>query len=189
VRGAVVVTLLVIAAVASAISPVGAVADGGGAAVDGAGDGGVDSGVDSGVGSGASVGGFRYRPPVDRPVIDPFRPPSNPYGPGNRGLEYDTVPGEPVRVIGAGVVAFAGWVAGRGVVSVEHPDGLRSSLTGLESVALRRGDVVAAGTVAGSAGDRLHLGVRRSGRYVDPAALFATEERPRHAVLVPVPSA
>ena len=27
-------------------------------------------------------------PPVDAPVLDPFRAPAGPYGPGNRGIEY-----------------------------------------------------------------------------------------------------
>ena len=34
-------------------------------------------------------------PPVSAPVIDPFRLPFGPYGPGNRGLEYATRPGQP----------------------------------------------------------------------------------------------
>ena len=35
-----------------------------------------------------------YQPPVDAPVTDPFRPPLTPYGPGNRGIDYATVPGD-----------------------------------------------------------------------------------------------
>lgn len=173
--------LLVVVHGALVAAPAGAVADAGA----GRGGGAAGRGVDSG----GSAGAPRYRPPVDRPVADPFRPPANPYGPGNRGLDYATEPGDVVRVIGAGVVAFAGWVAGRGVVSVEHPDGLRSSLTGLESISLRRGQIVDAGTPAGTAGTRMHLGVRRSGRYIDPASLFVVGAPPRHAVLVPVPPA
>src|SRR2546426_469687 len=38
-----------------------------------------------------------YRPPVEAPVTDPFRPPLTPYGPGNRGIEYATVPGASVH--------------------------------------------------------------------------------------------
>lgn len=129
----------------------------------------------------------RYSPPVDAPVIDPFRPPSTPYGPGNRGLEYATGPGAQARAIGAGQVVFAGPVAGRGVVTVEHPDGLRSSLTGLATISTRAGELVSAGQVLGTTAAVLHLGVRRDGRYIDPATLFAVEGPPRHAVLVPVP--
>ena len=40
-----------------------------------------------------------YVPPVDAPVVDPFRPPAGPYGAGNRGLEYGTRPGTEVRAV------------------------------------------------------------------------------------------
>ena len=133
---------------------------------------------------GPQAGPARYRPPVEGPVVDPFRPPAGPYGPGNRGLEYATEAGTPASAIGAGVVVFAGPVAGRGVVSVVHPDGLRSSLTGLVAVLVRTGQVVGPGTTVGTTGTRLHLGVRVRDRYIDPAQLFGTG-RPRHAVLVP----
>jgi len=128
-----------------------------------------------------------YAPPVDAPVIDPFRPPATPYGPGNRGLEYATGPGLEARAIGAGRVTFAGQVAGRGVVTVEHADGLRSSLTGLTSISVRAGEQVAGGQVLGTTAAALHLGVRRDGAYIDPASLFAVGGPPRHAVLVEVP--
>ena len=127
----------------------------------------------------------RYQPPVLRPVVDPFRAPAGPYGPGNRGLEYATLPGDVAGAIGPGVVVFAGDVGGRGVVSVIHPDGLRSALTGLAGVTARPGQVVVAGTPLGTAGPLLHLGVRDGDRYVDPALLFGPPSRPRHAILVP----
>lgn len=129
----------------------------------------------------------RYRPPVDAPVSDPFRPPSGPYGPGNRGLEYATSPGSHARAVGDGVVSFSGSVAGRWVVSIVHPDGLRSSLTGLASTSVQVGDSVACGDVVGVTNASLHLGFRRGEEYIDPSLLFADGEPPRHAVLVPVP--
>src|SRR5699024_4022539 len=54
------------------------------------------------------TGAGRYSPPVDAPVIDPFRPPSRPFGPGNRGLTYGVAPLTPVRAAGDGEVVFAG---------------------------------------------------------------------------------
>ena len=132
------------------------------------------------------MGSTGYRPPVDRPVTDPFRAPAGPYGAGNRGLEYATAPGDVAGAIGPGVVAFAGPVAGRMVVSVVHPDGLRSSLTGLASVSVTVGQLVRTGDALGLAGSVLHLGVRDGDRYLDPASLFASA-RPRHAILVPDP--
>ncbi len=71
----------------------------------------------------------------------------------------------------AGTVAFAGRVAGRGVVSVDHPGGLRTTY---EPVAARvsRGDGSRRGTVAGPAraaapshclpATCLHWGLRRA---------------------------
>lgn len=150
------------------------------AVVDG---GGRPSPTAPGGGRPSPVGAQGYSPPVDAPVVDPFRLPLGHYGPGNRGLEYRTAPGTPVRAIGGGRVAFAGAVAGRLVVSIDHPDGLRSSVVGLAVVSVRVGQVVSAREVVGSAGPTLHLGVRRDGRYLDPATLFS---RRGPARLVPV---
>ncbi len=124
-----------------------------------------------------------YRPPVDAPVVDHFRLPDGHYGAGNRGLEYGTSPGQSVRAINAGRVSFSGPVAGRISVSIRHPDGRVSSLTGLEVAVVVRGELVARGAVVGTAGARTHLGVREDGRYVDPAPLLCVGRR--RAVLVP----
>ena len=115
-----------------------------------------------------------YRPPVDAPVVDGFRLPNGPYGAGNRGLEYDTVPGQAVRAIGDGLVVFAGPVAGVRYVTVLHPDGLRSSYGYLAELLVTAGERIVIGQVVGTAGERLHLGVRSGGTYLDPAALFTT---------------
>ena len=118
----------------------------------------------------------RYVPPVDAPVVDPFRPPANRFGAGNRGLTYDLPSGTPVRAAAAGQVTFAGTVAGTRHVTVLHPDGLRTSYSFLESVGVQRGDAVAQGDVLGTAGAGFHLGVRSGDAYLDPAALFAGVE-------------
>lgn len=115
-----------------------------------------------------------YRPPTDAPVLDPFRPPPEPWLPGNRGIEYATSAGATLVAIGPGVVAFAGPVAGRLVVSILHPDGLRSALTGVAAVDVDVGDRVWAGAPVAVAGERTHLGVRRGEAYLDPASLWGT---------------
>ena len=115
-----------------------------------------------------------YRPPIAAPVVDGFRLPDGPYGPGNRGLEYATSPGTPVRAIGAGLVVWAGPVAGNTAVTILHPDGLRSSYSYLAEARVKAGERVTAGAVVGIAGERLHLGVRANGAYLDPATLFTT---------------
>lgn len=125
----------------------------------------------------------RYDPPVQAPVVDPFRPPLDRFGPGNRGLEYGTRPGQPVRAIGDGRVAFAGQVGGRLVISIDHPDGLRSSLVGLAGLRVGVGEWVRRGQVVAHAAGSLHLGVRRDGVYLDPASLFGPTGP---AILVPI---
>lgn len=125
-----------------------------------------------------------YRPPTDAPVRDPFRPPPQPWLPGNRGIEYDTAMGALVTAIGPGRVSFAGPVARRLVVTVVHPDGLRSSYTGLAGLAVHRGDRVAGGQIVGLAAGPFHLGVRRGERYLDPASLWGRPVGGGRVVLV-----
>ncbi|HET6954462.1 MAG TPA: peptidoglycan DD-metalloendopeptidase family protein [Acidimicrobiales bacterium] len=114
-----------------------------------------------------------YVPPVDAPVIDPFRPPAGPYGAGNRGLEYGTEPGAPVRASAAGTVTFAGPVGGSLHVTVAHPDGVRTSYSFLATVTVVLGQQVVQGDVVGVAGGPFHFGARRGDAYFDPASLFS----------------
>lgn len=136
---------------------------------------------------GPATGPLVYTAPVDAPVVDRFRPPATPYGAGNRGWEYATTPGTAVRAAAEGTVSFAGPVAGRLVVTVAHPDGLRTSYTDLATIAVRAGRSVAGGEVVGTAGARLHVGVRRGDTYLDPAAILP-EPRATGEVPDPVPS-
>ena len=109
-----------------------------------------------------------FRPPVDAPVADPYRPPQDPYGPGNRGIEYDTDPGQVVRAAAAGTVVFAGAVAGSLHVTLDHGGGVVSSYSHLQRIGVRSGAVVAPGQAVGITGERLHFSVRVDGDYVDP---------------------
>ena len=113
-----------------------------------------------------------FRPPVDAPVTDPFRPPEDPYGPGNRGVEYDTAPGDVVRAAASGTVVFAGAVAGTLHVTVDHGGGLVSSYSYLQRLSVRIGADVDQGAVIGVAGERLHFSVRLEGTYTDPAGFI-----------------
>ncbi len=114
-----------------------------------------------------------HAPPVDAPIADPFRPPAGPYGSGNRGLDYDTTPGDVVRASAAGTVVFAGPVAGALHVTVRHADGVRTSYSFLQDVSTTVGATVAAGDAVGTAGEHLHFGARVGDAYFDPAALFS----------------
>jgi hypothetical protein len=124
-----------------------------------------------------------YRPPVDAEVTDPFRPPTHPYGPGHRGLEYGSAPGAAVHATADGKVVFAGLVAGTRHVTVLHPDGLRTTVSYLRSIAVVVGQEVARGQVLGTADGPLLLTARQGDRYLDPASLFA--DGPPRVWLVP----
>ncbi len=123
---------------------------------------------------------FGWPLPVPHPVVRPFTAPASPYGPGHRGVDLAGKVGAPVYAAGDGVVVFAGPVAGRGVVSVEHDGGLRTTYEPLV-VHVTTGQRVAAGAVvglllpghAGCAGVCLHWGARRGEEYLDPLVLLA----------------
>jgi len=119
-----------------------------------------------------SVAPARYRPPIDAPPVDRFRLPDGPYASGNRGWEYRGVMGAPVRAAGGGVVAFAGMIGGRRFVSIDHPDGLRTTYSWMARIGAHVGELVDRDTVVGVAGTVFHFGVLRGGAYVDPAMLF-----------------
>jgi murein DD-endopeptidase MepM/ murein hydrolase activator NlpD len=119
--------------------------------------------------------------PLDpRPsVVGLFEAPDSPYGAGNRGVDLAGSVGQTVFAIGAGVVTFAGVLAGRGVVVVAHGR-LRSTYEPV-SAAVADGDTVSGGQPIGvlaSVGSHcppdacLHLGVIRGSVYVDPLSLL-----------------
>jgi murein DD-endopeptidase MepM/ murein hydrolase activator NlpD len=121
-----------------------------------------------------------------------FRAPPNPYGRGHRGVDLVGSVGRPVLAARAGTVVFAGPIGGRGVVSVDHDDGLRTTYEPLRPV-VRAGAVVRAGDVLGllepghpgcAEAACLHWGVRRGlQEYLDPLVLV----RPPEVRLLPVP--
>lgn len=114
-----------------------------------------------------------YVLPVDVAVADPFRAPEHPYGPGNRGIEYDTAGGEVVRAAAPGEVTFAGWVAGERFVTVLHADRLRTTYGRLADLDVVLGAPVEAGEALGRAGPEFIWTARLGDAYVDPAVLLA----------------
>lgn len=124
-------------------------------------------------------------------VLRAFRPPLERWAPGHRGVDLAAGPGQQVLAPAAGTVAFAGFVVDRGVLTITHPNGLRSSIEPVTPV-VSVGDVVARGQpvarVAAASShcpgsSCLHWGVRRSERYLDPLALLF---RPPPSVLLPL---
>lgn len=98
--------------------------------------------------------------------------------------------GDAVHAPGPGVVTFSGRVVDRGVVTITHPDGLRSSLEPVSDTPpvgtqVVTGEVVGVLASGGHCGQRdcVHWGVRRGDTYVDPLSLF--EVGP--IVLLPIP--
>jgi murein DD-endopeptidase MepM/ murein hydrolase activator NlpD len=124
--------------------------------------------------------GYRWPHDGTPAVVRGFAPPPEPWLPGHRGVDLAAAPGATVRAAGAGVVFFAGTVAGRGVVSVQHPDGLRTTYEPVEASVVAGAAVVAGAPlgvlVAGHPGCPvaacLHWGLRRGDAYLDPLALL-----------------
>jgi murein DD-endopeptidase MepM/ murein hydrolase activator NlpD len=119
--------------------------------------------------AGPALAGACWLPPVDAPVVDPFRPPPCTWCAGNRGIEYGTPSGADVRAVAAGEVTFSATVAGERYVVVRHADGRRTTYGGLASSSLRAGDAVAAGVIVGTTAGHLHFGLRDGDTYIDPA--------------------
>ncbi|MDQ3574948.1 MAG: M23 family metallopeptidase [Actinomycetota bacterium] len=121
----------------------------------------------------------RHQPPVEGTVVDVFRQPPSPFGPGNRGIDYATLPGTVVRASADGEVVFAAAVGGRLHVVVRHGDGLRTSYSFLAAVSVSRGDRVTVGQEVGRAGSTVHFGARRGDAYIDPLTLFSAPGQAR----------
>jgi murein DD-endopeptidase MepM/ murein hydrolase activator NlpD len=126
-----------------------------------------------------ATGGYVPPLPGQLHVLRPFDPPSTPYGPGHLGVDLRAEPLELVRAAGAGIVRFAGQVAGRGVVVIGHADGIRTEYEPVQP-SVHMGDRLRAGQPIGilrgrhrgCAGVCLHWGARRGDTYVDPLGLL-----------------
>ena len=117
-----------------------------------------------------------HDPPVVAPIVDPFRPPPQPWLPGNRGLEYGPTTGQTVRASADGVVTFAGPVAGNLFVTVRHDPALRTTVGFLANVLVASGEPVTRGQPIAVAGETLHFTARHNGTYIDPESLFVRYE-------------
>ncbi|MFE3541344.1 M23 family metallopeptidase [Nocardia sp. NPDC059177] len=136
--------------------------------------------------SAAEIGEFgwplRPRPSVERR----FDKPEQNWLPGHRGVDLAAVEGQVVSAAGAGIVVFAGEVAGKPVVSIDHSGGLRTTYEPVAArvtvgARVRRGEPIGT-VVAGHEGCPvaacLHWGARREAgehsrrEYVDPLGLL-----------------
>ncbi|MDQ0102047.1 murein DD-endopeptidase MepM/ murein hydrolase activator NlpD [Paenarthrobacter nicotinovorans] len=123
-------------------------------------------------------------------VLRTFDPPDKPWLSGHRGVDLGPRPdGGQVTAPSDGVVAFAGVVVDRPVLTIDHGDGLRSSFEPVAS-SLKQGDHVAKGQTVGTlqpghcgSTTCLHWGVRRGEEYLNPLG-FVSDLRP--SVLLPL---
>src|SRR5947199_3606175 len=90
--------------------------------------------------------------PVRGPVIRGFEPPPDPYSAGHRGIDIAAPFGSPLHAAQDGTVAFAGSVAGSLFISIDHPDGVRTTYSWLSAVTVTKGQTVTRGQVIGSTG-------------------------------------
>jgi murein DD-endopeptidase MepM/ murein hydrolase activator NlpD len=130
---------------------------------------------------------WRWPVSQDVRVVRPFAAPPHRYGAGHRGVDLAANQG-PVLAPASGVIAFAGVVVDRPLLTIDHGDGL---VTTLEPVAtdLAVGDAVVAGQALGelasgghAAPGAVHFGVRLHGEYINPLLLLGGVPR---AVLLP----
>jgi murein DD-endopeptidase MepM/ murein hydrolase activator NlpD len=119
-------------------------------------------------------------------IVEPYEAPAHEYGPGHRGI--DLAASGPLRAPADGVVAFAGPVAGRGVLTIDHGDGLVTTFepvdTGLRpgTAVTRAAEVAVPATGGHTAPGAVHFGVRLDGDYINPLLMLGGIPR---AVLLP----
>lgn len=110
-------------------------------------------------------------------VVKPFDPPEERWLPGHRGVDLAGYTYAPVRAVAEGTVTYSGSIAGIGIVSVTHPDGIRSTYQPVTE-RIEEGQQVSGGERLGYLGaigshcllrTCLHLGaVRGEDDYLDP---------------------
>ncbi|NQE67729.1 uncharacterized protein NG2371_02183 [Nocardia gamkensis] len=121
------------------------------------------------------------RPAVERH----FDKPAQNWLPGHRGVDLAGIEGQAVLAAGEGIVVFAGAVADKPVVSIEHPGGLRTTYEPVRAevpVGRRVGRGTRIGTLESGHpgcvtaclhwGARAEGGRRRTREYLDPLGLL-----------------
>ena len=128
----------------------------------------------------APSAGFAW-PLFPRPmVLRPFEQPMNQWSAGHRGTDLLTAVGQPVLSAGEGIVAFSGVVAGRGVITVRHSGGLRTTYEPIDermasgTVVQRGGRIGVVSPTAGHCAPQtcVHWGAISGQTYRDPLSLL-----------------
>ncbi len=125
-------------------------------------------------------------------IVRGFVAPASPYGAGHRGIDLAAAPGTLVTAPADGTVLWAGRIVDRGVVSIDHGGGIRSSVEPVEPLVVRgqpvrRGEPIARVATGGTHPPGvLHLGARTAAGYVSPLTFLGGLQR---AVLLPLDGA
>jgi murein DD-endopeptidase MepM/ murein hydrolase activator NlpD len=132
--------------------------------------------------------------PIAGAVITRFEPPEVSWGSGHRGVDLAGTPGEIVSAAADGTVTYAGVLAGRGVVVVDH--GVVRTTYEPVAATVATGDEVSRGQPIGrlQAGHAscpgttcLHWGLREGDAYLDPLLLLGPSIRLLPASASPLP--
>lgn len=130
-----------------------------------------------------------WRPPTGSVrLIDAYTAPVDRFSRGHRGVDLASEAGAVLRAPAAGVVAFAGKVVDRVVITVDHGDGYVTTLEPVDQplpvgATVRMGDPLArAGRGGHSPPGSVHFGVRLHGEYLNPLLMIGGGLR---AVLLP----
>jgi murein DD-endopeptidase MepM/ murein hydrolase activator NlpD len=113
-------------------------------------------------------------------LLRPFEQPHSQWSSGHRGVDLAAVVGQAVFSAGGGVVAFSGVIAGRGVITVRHSGGLRTTYEPVDqrlaaASVVHRGSPI--GLVSATPGHCvpltcLHWGALAGQVYRDPLSLL-----------------
>ncbi|NUT58666.1 MAG: M23 family metallopeptidase, partial [Agromyces sp.] len=81
----------------------------------------------------------QWRWPVPPPirVVSPFRAPASPYASGHRGIDIAVERGATIVAPESGTISFAGAVAGRNVVAIDHGGGIVSAIEPVDALVSR----------------------------------------------------
>ncbi|MEU3649773.1 M23 family metallopeptidase [Lentzea sp. NPDC034063] len=122
---------------------------------------------------------FAWPLPPPHSVVRAFEAPASPFGPGHRGVDLTAPAGTAVLAAGDATVVFAGAVAARTLVSLQHGNGLRTTYEPIAPTVtpgrpVRRGEVIGHLQPGHCSSPCLHWGARRANAYLDPLRLLST---------------
>ena len=124
--------------------------------------------------------GFTWPLPPRPVIMRTFEQPRDQWSAGHRGVDFLASAGQPVLSAGDGVVAFSGEIAGRGVITIRHAGGLRTSYEPVDD-RLKSATLVHLGQRIGVIGavaghcvplTCLHWGAITGTSYLDPLSLL-----------------